>query len=213
MDKFANRYAAGKLLAAYLELFANDPDCIILALPRGGVPVAYEIAKTLSLPLEVFIVRKLGVPGHEEFAMGAIASGDVIVFNQDVIRELGIEPSSIEQVIQAEKQELRRREFVYRGNRIFPECAHKTVILVDDGVATGATMRAAIKAVQAKNPKRMVVAIPVAALSTYKELAKLVDQVICPFRPEFFNAVGNWYEDFSQTTDEEVFSLLAKLNK
>jgi predicted phosphoribosyltransferase len=208
VKKFHDRIDAGKMLANDLKEFANLPDTIVLALPRGGVPVAYEIAKTISAPLDVFIVRKLGVPDHEELAMGAIASGGTIVFNNDILNQFHIPETAINRVIQAEEKELNRRELSYRRNRPFPALAGKTIILVDDGIATGATMRAAIQALRKHEPATIIVAVPVAANSTCKEIQKLVDQLICLISPTEFNAVGQWYDDFPQTTDEEVDALL-----
>lgn len=208
MEKFRDRRHAGKVLAEELKAYAYNTKVIVLGLPRGGVPVAYEIAKALEVPLDVFIVRKLGVPGHEELAMGAIASGDITVFNERVLKEIEISKFMVDQVIQLEQQELKRREQLYRGQHPFPVLKGKIIILVDDGIATGATMRAAIKALQQQKPKKIIIAVPVAALSTCKEMEPLVDIMICPLKPEFFYAVGAWYEDFSQTEDEEVSSLL-----
>lgn len=210
MERYGDRYEAGIVLAEKLKNYANQKDVIVLALPRGGVPVAYEIANTLAVPLDVFIVRKLGVPGHEELAMGAIASGGVTVFNEDIVSELQISKTAIDRVIQTETEELKRRELTYRGNRPFPDLTKKTVILVDDGIATGATMRAAIKAIRQKNPAKIILAVPVAASSTCAEMEKLVDKIVCPLMPHYFNAVGAWYDNFSQTTDDEVFGLLKK---
>lgn len=213
MEKFLNRYEAGKILAEALKFYKKKSDVIILALPRGGVPVAYEIAKELMVPLDVFIVRKLGVPGHEELAMGALATGGMIVFNDDILRELHIPKNAIEQVIQSEQIELKRRERKYRSNQPLPKLTNKTIILVDDGIATGATMRAAIKALRQQKPANIIMAVPVAALSTCKEMEVLVDKIVCPLKPEHFSAVGVWYEDFSQTSDEEVAELLLKTKK
>lgn len=207
---FADRREAGKVLADLLAPYANRDDVIVLALPRGGVPVAYEIAKALHAPLDVFIVRKLGVPWHEELAMGAIASPQTVVFNEKVIRSLGISQEDVDNVIQIESQELRRRNKVYRGGRPFPELTHKTIILVDDGIATGATMRAAIQALHEQNPSEIIVAVPVAALDTCEELARTVDQFVCPLTPDDLYAIGAWYGDFSQTEDEEVRELLSE---
>ncbi len=212
MDRFLNRYEAGKVLAEELNAFAHRSDVVILALPRGGVPVAYEIAKALVVPLDVFIVRKLGVPGHEELAMGAIATGGVTVFNDSIVRDLSISTVAIQQVTQSELAELKRRELLYRGQRPFPILTNKSIILVDDGIATGATIKAAIKALRQQKPASIIVAIPVAALSTYQEIAKQVEKIICPLTPSYFSAVGEWYENFSQTTDDEVFELLKKIN-
>ena len=210
MDKFIDRRDAGRALTKELKDYANQQDVIILALPRGGVPVAYEIASALSLPLDVFIVRKLGVPGHEELALGAVASGGTVVFNQALLSQLNIPQSAIEQVLQSEQQELARREIVYRGHKPFPSLTHKTIILVDDGIATGSTMRAAITALNQQKPARIIIAVPVAARSTYEEMRSLVDKIICPLQPIHFHAVGLWYEDFSQTSDDEVIEILNK---
>ncbi|QBR84911.1 phosphoribosyltransferase [Legionella israelensis] len=208
MERFADRYAAGKLLAKECKPYANRPDTLILALPRGGVPVAYEMAKSLSLPLDVFVVRKLGMPGYEELAIGAIASGDVTVFNQNILNQFNLSQAAIDNVIEKEKAELNRREKTYRGKKSPLDLKDKIIILVDDGIATGATVKAAIKAIRWQKPQKLVLAIPVAALSSYEEMKTLVDEVVCLMRPEYFNAVGLWYEDFSQTSDEEVFQLL-----
>jgi predicted phosphoribosyltransferase len=188
--------------------YRNRPDVLVLALPRGGVPVGFEVARSLNAPLDVFLVRKLGVPGHEELAMGAIASGGVRVLNPEVVDELQIPWYMIEMVAAREQQELARRERLYRGDRPLPEVAGKTVILVDDGLATGSTMRAAIAALRQRGPARIVVAVPVGAPSTCEELRAGVDDLICVIAPESFYAVGLWYEDFSQTTDTEIRELL-----
>src|SRR5579872_2719416 len=210
MEKYVDRYTAGKILAGYLHHYNHQPNTIVLALPRGGVPVAYEIANQLSLPLDIFIVRKLGVPGHGELAMGAIASGGAIVFNEDIIHDLSISKAMIDRVIESEKKEIKRREIKYRNSRPFPDLTNKTVILVDDGIATGATIRAAIKSLRTKNVGRMVIAVPVAAEDTCRELMSVVDEFICPMMPRYFNAVGAWYENFDQTSDDEVSILMAK---
>lgn len=210
MDRYADRTDAGKVLANELEIYAHRKDVIVLALPRGGVPVAYEIAKVLSVPLDVIIVRKLGVPCHEELAMGAIASGNVTVFNNQIIRELDVSQHALNQVILKEKDELKRREFAYRGNRKFPDLNNKTIILVDDGIATGATMKAAIEALKQQHVASIIVAIPVAAYDTCQEISEIVNEIVCPFKPKNFYAVGAWYQHFSQTSDEEVIELLAK---
>lgn len=212
MDKFIDRQEAGTILADALKDYANQPNIIILALPRGGVPVAYEIAKALGIPLDVFIVRKLGVPGHEEFAMGAIASGGTVVFNEPLIHELNLEQSSIDHILKEEQKELQRRELLYRGNRPFPNLLGKTIILVDDGIATGSTMFAAVKALHKHKPASLIIAVPVAAHQTCEEMKRLVDKIICPLQPINFYAVGLWYEDFSQTSDGEVIELLKKSN-
>jgi predicted phosphoribosyltransferase len=196
------------VLSTQLIAYANRNDVLVLALPRGGVPVAYQVAKALHAPLEVFLVRKLGVPGHEELAMGAIATGDVCVLNEEVVHMLHIPGNVIEGVAAKERQELERREHLYRDGRPPPDVREYTVILIDDGLATGATMRAAIKALRQQCPARVVVAVPVAAPPTCEELATQVDEIICAKTPELFYGVGYWYEDFSQTTDEEVHALL-----
>lgn len=207
-DRFVDRKQAGKLLAAGLKRYAGRLDTIVLALPRGGVPVAFEIAQALSAPLDVFLVRKLGLPGQEELAMGAIATGGVRVLNRDVVSHLAIPQRIIDTVSQQAQQELERRERLYRGDRPPPAVRGMTVILVDDGLATGSTMRAAITALKKLEPGRIVIAVPVAPPSTVDELKKEVDQVACVIEPEPFDGVGRWYEDFSQTTDHEVRSLL-----
>jgi putative phosphoribosyl transferase len=181
---------------------------VVLALPRGGVPVAYEVAHALSSPLDVFLVRKLGMPGHEEFAIGAIASGGVIVLNEETLRDYGVSREHVQAVIQAEKRELERRERIYRGDRRFPDLTGKTVILIDDGLATGSTMRAAVAALRQEGPARVIVAVPTAPPETCDEMQAVVDEMICLITPEPFYAVGLWYEDFSQTSDEEVRELL-----
>jgi predicted phosphoribosyltransferase len=207
---FRDRRDAGRLLAAKLAAYANRPDVLVLALPRGGVPVAYEVARALKAALDVFIVRKLGLPGHEEFAMGAVASGGVRVLNDRIVDEFGIPEYLIDRVAAREQQELARRERLYRGDRPVPDVRGRTVILVDDGLATGATMHAAIRALQQQQPARIVVAVPVAAPETCEQLKAEVDEVICAVTPQPFRAVGLWYRDFSQTTDEEVRNLLAQ---
>jgi len=207
---YRDRSDAGRVLATQLTAYANRSDVLVLALPRGGVPVAYEVAKALHAPLDVFIVRKLGVPGHEELAMGAIATGGVCVLNEDVVQMLHIPDRVIEAVIAKEQQELERREHLYRDDRPPPDVRDCTIILIDDGLATGATMRAAIKALRQQHPARLVVAVPVAAPPTCEELGAQVDEIICAKTAEPFYGVGYWYEDFSQTTDEEVHALLAQ---
>lgn len=206
--KYFDRNHAGVFLTKLLQKYNGRKDTIVLALPRGGVPVAYEIAIKLGLTLDVFIVRKLGVPGHEELAMGALASGGTVVFNDEIINYLQIQKSSINRVIQSEQEELTRREHLYRGNKPFPDLAGKTIILVDDGIATGSTMKAAIMALQQKHPKEIIIAVPVAARSTCDEIAGLVKTFICPLQPVEFHAVGLWYDNFSQTSDDEVIKLL-----
>jgi erythromycin esterase-like protein/predicted phosphoribosyltransferase len=210
-EPFRDRREAGRRLAAKLAAYANRPDVLVLALPRGGVPVAYEVARALRAPLDVFVVRKLGVPGYEELAMGAVATGGARVLNDDIVTALRIPPYMIDAVADREHEELRRRERVYRGGRPPPELRGRTVILVDDGLATGATMLAAIKALRQLQPARIVVAVPTAAPDTCEALRAVVDDVVCAITPEPFQAVGRWYEDFSQTTDDEVRELLAQL--
>lgn len=212
MDKFTDRQEAGTILAEYLKDYANQSNVIILALPRGGVPVAYEIATALAIPLDIFIVRKLGVPGHEELAMGAIASGGTVIFNELLISALNLDQSSIDLVLQAEQKELLRRELLYRGDRPFPKLLDKTIILVDDGIATGSTMFAAVKALRKYKPASIIIAVPVAARETCEEMTQLVEKVICPLQPINFYAVGLWYENFIQTSDNEVIELLEKSN-
>jgi len=207
---YRDRTEAGRRLAAQLTDYANRPDVLVLALPRGGVPVAYEVAKALRAPLDIFLVRKLGVPGHEELAMGAIATGGVRVLNEDVMRYISISDAAIDAVAAKEQRELERREQLYRGDRPAPDVKGQTVILVDDGLATGSTMRAAAAALRQQKPARIVVAVPVSAVQTCDEYRMGVDEIVCAVTPEPFHAVGMWYEDFSQTTDEEVRELLAR---
>jgi putative phosphoribosyl transferase len=207
---FRDRREAGRLLAEELAGHSGRDDVIVLALPRGGVPVAYEVARALGAPLDVFLVRKLGVPGHEELALGAIASGGVRLLNENVVRGLRIPPEVIDRVEAAERAELERREREYRGDRPAPDVRGRTVILIDDGLATGASMRAAVAALRQGRPARIVVAVPIAAASTCEDLRDEVDQVVCARTPEPFLAVGLWYEDFSQTTDDEVRDLLRR---
>ena len=210
---FANRTEAGRLLAEKLGKYAERDDVNILGLPRGGVPVAYEVAKRLHAPFDVFIVRKLGVPGFEELAAGAIASGGVRVLNEDVIRAIPHADEMIELVSAKEEAELRRREELYRQRRGAPQVRDRTVILVDDGLATGATMRAAVKALRQSGAAKIVVAVPVGPRDTCAEIKELADETICLSTPEFFQAVGQYYEDFSQTSDAEVRELLARAAK
>lgn len=205
---FRDRKEAGRLLARKLTTYADRPDVIVLALPRGGVPVAFEVARALHVPLDVFLVRKLGVPGHEELAMGAMASGGVLVLNAEVVRALRIPNDIVDKVVAKERQELERRERSYRGDRPAPDVRGRTIILIDDGLATGSTMRAAIAALRQQGPARIVVAVPVGAPETCAEFQDEADEAICAVTPEPFYAVGVWYRDFSQTTDEEVHDLL-----
>jgi len=207
---FRDRTEAGRLLTARLEKYAGKPDVMVLALPRGGVPVAFEVAKALHAPMDVFVVRKLGIPGHEELAMGAVATGGVRVLNDQVVHVLGIPDYVIAAVVDWETEELKRRERLYRGDRPPPDVRGKTVILVDDGLATGSTMLAAVQALRQQGPARIVVAVPVAAPDTCELLKAHVDEVVCAATPEPFYAVGLWYQDFSQTTDEEVRELLGR---
>ncbi len=207
---FRDRTDAGQRLAAELQKYANRPDVMVLALPRGGVPVAYEVAEELRAPLDVFLVRKLGVPGHEELAMGAIAMGGVRVLNTDVVNYLNIPDEVIDAVAAEEQIELSRREKLYRGERPVPNVRGQTVILVDDGLATGSSMRAAADALRKQEPARIIVAVPVSAPQTCEELQMQVDEIVCVMTPEPFYGVGLWYEDFSQTTDDEVRELLGR---
>src|SRR6202035_732908 len=207
---FRDRRDAGRLLAEKLAAYANRADALVLALPRGGVPVAYEVARALDAPLDVFLVRKLGVPGYEELAMGAVATSGVRVLNDQIVNGLGIPSYVIDAVAAQEQQELERRERLYRGGRPPPDVRGRTLILVDDGLATGATMRAAVMALRQLQPARIVVATPTASPEICEELRAEVDDVICAITPEPFLAVGHWYEDFSQTTDDEVRGLLAQ---
>jgi predicted phosphoribosyltransferase len=205
---FRDRIDAGRQLAAELERYVGRSGVLVLALPRGGVPVGYEVARTLRAPLDVFLVRKLGVPGQEELAMGALASGGVRVLNEDVVRALEIPQEVIDEVTEREQRELERRESAYRGGRPAPAVRGRTVILVDDGLATGSTMRAAVAALRRLQPARIVVAVPVGARDTCDDLAREADEVVCARTPEPFLSVGSWYEDFSQTLDAEVNALL-----
>lgn len=205
---FRDRRDAGRVLARLLDHFRGQPEVIVLGLPRGGVPVAYEVATALGVPLDVFVVRKLGVPGHDELAMGAIAGGGVLVVNDDVVRGLGIRPEAIREVADREGRELVRREQAYREGRPAPTLADRTVVLVDDGLATGASMRAAVSALREHGPARIVVAVPVSPKSTCGEIEALVDEVVCAITPARFGAVGKAYRSFAQTSDDEVRDLL-----
>ena len=207
---FRDRAEAGELLAAKLTAYRDRDDVVVLALPRGGVPVAREVARALGVPFDVYVVRKLGVPGHEELAMGAIATGGVRQVNRDVVDALGIPASVIDAVAAREQVELERREQDYRGDRGPLALTNKTVILVDDGLATGSTMRAAVMAVRQQQPARVIVAVPVGAASSCADLATEADDVVCVRTPDPFVAVGLWYRDFTPTTDHEVRTLLGK---
>jgi predicted phosphoribosyltransferase len=207
---FRDRVEAGQALGEHLTAYADRPDVLVLALPRGGVPVGFEVAQALHAPLDVFLVRKLGVPGHEELAMGALASGDVLVLNEEVVRALDISEEEIAAAVAAEGQELRRRERAYRGDRPPPDVRDRTVILVDDGLATGSTMRAAVAALRRQGPARVVLAVPLGAAETCADFRQVADEVVCARTPEPFYAVGLWYDDFTQTTDAEVRGLLVR---
>ena len=207
---FRDRADAGRRLAARLTAYAGRPDVLVLALPRGGVPVAFEVARRLGAPLDVFLVRKLGAPGREELAMGALAAGGVRVLNEEVVRNLAIPDHVIDEAAEREGRELARREHEYRDGRPPPDVRGRTVLLVDDGLATGSTMRAAVAALRRLGPARVVVAVPVGAAETCAELGAEADESVCALTPEPFHAVGLWYEDFTQTTDEEVRDLLAR---
>ncbi|MBD2105641.1 phosphoribosyltransferase [Nodosilinea sp. FACHB-13] len=205
---FKNRVDAGQRLANLLQPYANRPDVTVVALPRGGVPVAAEVANALSAPLDVLIVRKLGIPGFRETAMGSIASGNFLYFNQDLIRRLAITPEEIDVVVQHEQEELRRREQVYRDDLVSLDLRDRIVILVDDGLATGATIQVAIEAVKQQRPKKLIVAVPVADREVCDSVGTVVDRIICAETPQPFYAVGLWYEEFAQTSDDEVRALL-----
>jgi predicted phosphoribosyltransferase len=205
---FTDRRTAGRELAERLRKYSGRSDVVVLALPRGGVPIAYEVAEALGAPLDLFLVRKLGTPGHRELAMGAIASGGIRVLNDDVVRWYGVPPSMIDAVAHEEQHELERREQAYREGRPPALLQGRVVILVDDGLATGSTMRAAVAAVKSKSPSRVVVAVPVGARETCLELSASADEVVCARMPEPFSAVGQWYLNFDQTSDDEVQQLL-----
>lgn len=207
---FRDRADAGRLLAGKLAQYAHQPDVVVLGLPRGGVPVAYEVAVALGAPLDVFVARKLGVPGHPELAMGAIADGGVRVVNRSVTESLGLSDAVVDEVAAREAAEVTRRQAAYRAGRPPVDVAAKTVIVVDDGLATGATMRAAVTALRAQTPRRIVVAVPVGARPTCVELGAEADEVVCARTPIMFQAVGQWYENFSPTTDDEIRELLAR---
>lgn len=212
MERFKDRRDAGRVLARKLPAYQGQTDVIVLALPRGGVPVAYEVALALNVPLDVFIVRKLGLPGREELAIGAIASGGIRVLNNDIIRVLNVPEEVINIVARNELQELQRREHRYRGDRPAPEVRDRKVILIDDGLATGASMRAAVIGVRAQHPARIIIAVPAAAPELCNAFEFEVDEMVCEMTPEPFYGLSRWYEDFSQTTDEEVRMFLAEAN-
>jgi predicted phosphoribosyltransferase len=207
-EPYIDRREAGADLASRLSHYKGRRDIVVLALPRGGVPVAYEVARALEAPLDVFLVRKLGVPGHRELAMGAIASGGVQVLNDDVVRWYGISDKDIAEVAREEQQELERRERAYRGGRPPLELTNRAVLLVDDGLATGSTMKAAVQAVRARRPSRIVVAVPVGAADTCREFSSVADETVCARTPDPFSAVGLWYRDFTPTSDAQVKELL-----
>jgi predicted phosphoribosyltransferase len=207
---FSDRAEAGRILASKLTNYKGRTDAVVLALPRGGIPVAYEIGRELGLPIDVFVVRKLGVPGQEELAMGAIATGDMRIINYEVVEQLGINQETIDAVTDQQREELRRREQLYRGQRRPLEVRGRTVILVDDGIATGSTMRAAIAALRQLSPTRIVVAVPVAAPDTCQQIGGEVDEIICADTPQSLHAISQSYERFDQTTDEEVRDLLER---
>jgi putative phosphoribosyl transferase len=210
-ERFLNRSDAGRQLAAELQpRYGGRSDVLVLGLPRGGVPVAFEIAVALDAPLDVFVVRKLGLPGHEEFGIGAIASGGVRVVDESVLRAYGVDSRTLEEITEREQRELERRERRYRDDRPFPAIQDRVVILVDDGLATGSTMRAAVAALRAEGPREIVVAVPVGAPETCSAMARLADDVVCLMTPEPFYAVGLWYENFDQTDDAEVHDLLER---
>jgi predicted phosphoribosyltransferase len=210
---FENRREAGRILAQHLLKYKDQPDVFVLGLPRGGVPVAFEVARELNAPLDVFIVRKLGVPGHEELGMGAIATGGVRILHNALIRELGLSEQTIDLVSERECRELERREKLYRGDRTAPVLENRTVIIVDDGLATGSTMKAAVQAVRQQNPARLIVAVPTAPAETCEEIRKIADEAVCALTPEPFFAVGGSYEDFTPTTDDEVRDLIERAAK
>lgn len=211
--QFRDRTEAGRLLAAGLQHYARRPDVIVLGLPRGGIPVAFEVAHALEAPLDVFVVRKLGVPGQQELAMGAIASGGERVLNEDIMSALDISPQALDAVIREEAAELARREHAYRGERPAPDVRGLTVIVVDDGVATGSTMRVAVDALRKQRPARIVVAVPVGPAQIHDDLKDVADEIVCIRTPHPFYGVGRWYEKFPQTSDAEVRDLLASAKR
>lgn len=208
MDRFTNRTHAGRELATFLSAYKNRRDVVVLALPRGGVPVAFEVARALQAPLDVFIVRKLGLPAHPEYAIGAIASGGVRVLNDDLVDWLSISAATIDAVAEREQAELQRRERLFRGDRPLIDVRDTTVLLIDDGLATGSTMKAAVQALRVEGPKSIIVAVPVGSPETCAEMRAIADDVICARSPSQFSAVGQWYVDFTQTSDAEVRNLL-----
>ncbi len=210
MHRYRNRRAAGRALAGHLREHAGRPDAVVLALPRGGAPVGFELARELNLPWDVFVVRKLGAPGQEELAMGAIASGGVRILNEEVIQRAGVSAEEIERAVSREREELQRRERAYRGDRPGLDVERLTVILTDDGLATGATMRAAVQALVRAGARRIIVAAPVGSIEAVERLEEEADEVVCPFQPVEFQAVGAWYDDFGQVSDAEVRALLAE---
>ena len=210
MKRFEDRIDAGQQLAEALKKYQDEQGVLILALPRGGVPVAYEIASILHLPMTVFIVRKLGVPGHEELAMGALAEENICIMSDGLVKQLGISDEQVRFVVEKEKEELKRRIQYYRQAQALPSFLKKTIILVDDGIATGSTMKAAIIAIRTCQPKEIILAVPVASQDSLSELSRLVDKVVCLMSPEPFYSVGQWYEAFPQTSDEDVIALLEK---
>lgn len=210
---YRDRRDAGRRLAEALEELADEPDPLVLALPRGGVPVGVEVARALEAPLDVLLVRKLGVPTHRELAMGAIASGGARAWNDEVISDLGITEAEVEEVEEAEREELERRERAYRGDRPRPEVEGRTVFVVDDGIATGSTMRAALEALRGRNPARIVAAVPVAPASSLESLREVADVVVCPWTPEPFHAISLWYDSFPQVSDEEVRESLERSSR
>ncbi|HIK31373.1 MAG TPA: phosphoribosyltransferase [Oscillatoriales cyanobacterium M59_W2019_021] len=213
MTVFKNRTDAGRRLVKKLVTYANRPDVLVLGLPRGGVPVAFEVAQALHLPLDICLVRKLGVPGHPELAMGAIAQGGIVVLNEEIVRWRRISQGSIDRVIEKERQELERRDRLYRGNRPFRDLREHTLILIDDGIATGSTLRAAIATLKQQQPASIVVAVPVAPPSTCQALAAEIDRVVCLSEPAHLCSVSLWYDDFSQTSDDEVRLLLGRASQ
>ena len=213
MTQFKDRRDAGKILAQKLSAYTGRLDVIVFALPRGGVPVAYEVALALNAPLDVFIVRKLGLPGQEELAIGAIASGGIRVLNDDIIRALAVPEEVITVIAQREFQELQRREQMYRGDRPVSTVRDQTVILIDDGLATGASMRAAVAGLRTRHPARIIIAVPTAAPETCDAFKFEVDEIVCAMTPEPFEGVGRWYADFRQTTDEEVRTFLEEATR